>query len=134
MKINWLKLEDFRGFRDCEITFSNTSNIAVFIGINGAGKSAILDAISILLNIIAKQIRSQKVTKTLLFNYVKPVVLNSKDAYSWRCRVYPLPALSGPYLYEKGLDLTRVCQEQYGRGAYASPMNTKDAYSWQCYR
>ena len=22
--------------------------------------------------------------------YVKPVVLNSRDAYSWRCRVYPL--------------------------------------------
>ncbi|WP_190397326.1 hypothetical protein [Pseudanabaena sp. FACHB-1998] len=67
--------------------------------------------------------------------YVKPVVLNSGDAYSWRCRVYPLPFLSGPYLYQTGIDLTRVCQQQYGgRGAYASPMNTRDAYSWQCFR
>lgn len=66
--------------------------------------------------------------------YVKPVVLNSRDAYSWRCRVYPLPVLSGPYLYDRGIDLTRVCQNQYGRGAYASPTNTKDAYSWQCFR
>lgn len=81
------------------------------------------------LNITQEVCRSQ----TLVL-YVKPVVLNSRDAYSWRCRVYPLPALTGPYLYERGLDLTRVCQSQYGRGAYASPMNTKDAYSWQCYR
>ena len=70
MKINWLTLKDFRGFRDCEITFPESSNIAVFIGINGAGKSAILDAISILLNILSKQIRSQKVSKTSLFNDV----------------------------------------------------------------
>jgi hypothetical protein len=66
--------------------------------------------------------------------YVKPVVLNSSDAYSWRCRVYPLPFLSGPYLYQTGIDLTRVCQQQYGRGAYASPTNTRNAYSWQCFR
>lgn len=81
------------------------------------------------LNITQEVCRSQ----TLVL-YVKLGVLNSRDAYSWRCRVYPLPALTGSYLYERGLDLTRVCQSQYGRGAYASPMNTKDAYSWQCYR
>ncbi|MEE3715917.1 hypothetical protein V2H45_04055 [Tumidithrix elongata RA019] len=81
------------------------------------------------LNITQDTCRAQ----TYVF-YVKPVVLNSKDAYSWRCRVYPLPVLSGPYLYETGIDMTKVCESQYGRGAYSSPMNTKDAYSWQCYR
>ena len=51
MKINWLKIKDFRGFRNCEITFPKSSNVVVFIGVNGAGKSAVLDAISILLNV-----------------------------------------------------------------------------------
>ncbi len=62
MKINWLSIKDFRGFRDCEITFPKNSNVVVFIGINGAGKSAILDAISILLNVLVKDICSQKMT------------------------------------------------------------------------
>ncbi len=61
MKINWLKIKDFRGFRDCEIVFPKNSNIVVFIGINGAGKSAVLDAIKILLDILVKDICSQKI-------------------------------------------------------------------------
>lgn len=67
MKINWLSLKDFRGFRDCEITFPKNSNIVVFIGINGAGKSAILDAISILLNVLVKDICSSKRTSILSY-------------------------------------------------------------------
>jgi predicted ATP-binding protein involved in virulence len=62
MKINWLSIKDFRGFRDCEITFPKNSNIVVFIGINGAGKSAVLDAIKIILDILVKDICSQKRT------------------------------------------------------------------------
>ncbi|NMF60419.1 AAA family ATPase [Pseudanabaena yagii] len=67
MKINWLTLKDFRGFRDCEITFPKSSNIVVFIGINGAGKSAILDAISILLNVLVKDICNSKKTSALSY-------------------------------------------------------------------
>ncbi len=49
MKIQELYLRNFRGFKDLRITFPN-SNLAVFIGINGVGKSSVLDAIAILLS------------------------------------------------------------------------------------
>jgi len=68
MKINWLTIKDFRGFRNCEITFPKNSNAIVFIGINGAGKSAILDAISILLNVLVKEIRDQKFLRLSMSN------------------------------------------------------------------
>lgn len=72
--------------------------------------------------------------KQTLVAYVKAVVLNSRDVYSWKCRVYPTPILNGPHLYETGIDLSRACREQYGRGAYAEFSNREDAYSWRCYR
>jgi len=80
MKINWLTIKDFRGFRNCEITFPKNSNIVVFIGINGAGKSAILDAISILLNVLVKDICSSKRTSLLSYKELSEddINLNSK--------------------------------------------------------
>ena len=57
MKITELHLQNFRGFEDLTIKFPK-DNVAVFIGENGAGKSAILDAIGVLFSqIIAKSIR-----------------------------------------------------------------------------
>lgn len=44
MKIKELHLTNFRGFEQLDIVFPN--RLAVFIGVNGAGKSAVLDAIS----------------------------------------------------------------------------------------
>ena len=54
MKITKLHLQNFRQFEDLEINFPETSNIAVFIGENGCGKSTVLDAIAIHLQKIAK--------------------------------------------------------------------------------
>ncbi|HMT78106.1 MAG TPA: AAA family ATPase [Saprospiraceae bacterium] len=45
MRINKLRLKNFRLFQDLVIDFGN-SNITASIGINGAGKTSILDAIS----------------------------------------------------------------------------------------
>lgn len=56
MKITKLHLKNFRQFEDLEINFSKTSNIAVFIGENGCGKSTVLDAIS---KMLAQFIRQQ---------------------------------------------------------------------------
>jgi predicted ATP-binding protein involved in virulence len=50
MRIQSLRLQNFRGFNaDPEIIFPKDNNIAVFIGVNGAGKSSILDAIGFFL-------------------------------------------------------------------------------------
>jgi predicted ATP-binding protein involved in virulence len=78
MKINWLKIKDFRGFRDCEITFPKSSNVVVFIGVNGAGKSAVLEAISILLNVLVKDLCSQKKTSILSYKELSPDDINLK--------------------------------------------------------
>ena len=45
MEINRLRLRNFRGFEDAEFDFEAGMNLIV--GINGAGKSTVLDALSI---------------------------------------------------------------------------------------
>jgi len=45
MRIEKLSLKNFRGFEELEIEFPNKGN-SVFIGINGSGKSSILDCIA----------------------------------------------------------------------------------------
>jgi predicted ATP-binding protein involved in virulence len=81
MKITQLKINDFRGFRELLVNFPKSSNIVVFIGINGAGKSAILDAIGILLNILIDDICSLKKSKISPRNYFNSddVNLNSQE-------------------------------------------------------
>jgi len=49
MRVEELHLKNFRCFKELDIKFP-ASNLAVFIGLNGAGKTAILDAIAIGLN------------------------------------------------------------------------------------
>ena len=49
MRIEKLHLKNFRCFEDLEINFPE-SNLAVFVGWNGAGKTAILDAITLLID------------------------------------------------------------------------------------
>ncbi len=49
MKVKCLTLKSFRGFGDITIKF-NPNSPAVFIGVNGVGKSSILDALAILLS------------------------------------------------------------------------------------
>jgi predicted ATP-binding protein involved in virulence len=59
MKIKRIKINDFRGFREFVVGIPTDSNVIAFIGKNGAGKSAILDSVSLLLSILVKNIRSK---------------------------------------------------------------------------
>jgi type I restriction enzyme M protein len=52
MRVRGLQLRDFRGFSRLDIDFTDTSP-AVLIGINGAGKSTVLDAIGLFLSTFA---------------------------------------------------------------------------------
>lgn len=58
MKIESLYIENFRGINKFEA--SDFSNLNVFIGINGAGKSSILTAIKILLSWLIARVHNQK--------------------------------------------------------------------------
>lgn len=56
MRIETLHIQNFRGFQDITLNLT-ASKLAVFIGINGAGKSTILDCIAIMLAQFAAKLR-----------------------------------------------------------------------------
>jgi hypothetical protein len=51
------------------------------------------------------------------------VVLNSNDAYSWRCN------LSGSYY---SVNMSSACRLQYGSWAYATFSDVHNPWSWYC--
>lgn len=57
MRIQQLKLENFRGFEELKIDFPEKGS-AVFIGVNGAGKSSVLEAIGIVLKTLFRNVTS----------------------------------------------------------------------------
>ena len=57
MQIKSLTLKNFRGFKDTEITFSE--GLTVLVGVNGAGKSSVLDALAIMLSWAVARIRTE---------------------------------------------------------------------------
>jgi predicted ATP-binding protein involved in virulence len=56
MKIKHVKIQDFRGIEDLSLDFSS-NNINVFIGVNGVGKSSIIDCLCLLLSAYVKELR-----------------------------------------------------------------------------
>jgi predicted ATP-binding protein involved in virulence len=60
MRVETLHIQNFRGFQDITINFPKSS-LAVFIGINGAGKSSILDCIAIMLAQFVAKLRNLEV-------------------------------------------------------------------------
>lgn len=59
MKIKGLQLRDFRGFKELEIKFPE-SNLLVLVGINGSGKSSILDCIAMCLSRFVSKISGRR--------------------------------------------------------------------------
>ncbi len=57
MKVKRLKMNSFRGFSDLTLEF-DTDEPTVFIGINGVGKSSILECLAILLSWLTKRIQT----------------------------------------------------------------------------
>lgn len=56
MKLRKLTLESFRGFRSLSLDFD--PNVTVLVGINGSGKSTILDALAVAFSQLATGIRT----------------------------------------------------------------------------
>jgi predicted ATP-binding protein involved in virulence len=64
MHIEKLRMQNFRGFKDVTIDFP--SNLAVFIGVNGSGKSSIIDCLdNLLFELISPLLRVTRNTKNL---------------------------------------------------------------------
>ncbi len=66
MKIKQLKINSFRGFDNLNLEL-NRNQPTVFIGINGAGKSTILDCLAILLSLLTVKIENSQ-NSPLSFN------------------------------------------------------------------
>ncbi len=64
MHIEKLRMQNFRGFKDVTIDFP--SNLAVFIGVNGSGKSSIIDCLD-----------------NLLFELIHPLLNVTRNTKSW---------------------------------------------------
>ena len=77
MKIKQIKINNFRGFCEFVVDIPSESNVIAFIGKNGAGKTAILDAVSLLLSILVKNIRS-KFTNKLPSKFLNKDDINSQ--------------------------------------------------------
>lgn len=58
MKIDRLVLKHFRGIREIDIPFHH--HMTVLVGVNGAGKSAVLDALAILLSWLVARVRQAR--------------------------------------------------------------------------
>jgi predicted ATP-binding protein involved in virulence len=64
MHIEKLRMQNFRGFKDVTIDFP--SNLAVFIGVNGSGKSSIIDCLdNLLFELISRLLRVTRNAKNL---------------------------------------------------------------------
>ncbi|BAZ14318.1 hypothetical protein NIES4071_61610 [Calothrix sp. NIES-4071] len=77
MRIETLHIQNFRGLQDITINFPRI-NLAVFIGINGAGKSTILDCIATMLAQFTAKLRNRELAD-IEFNE-NDIRLNSKSS------------------------------------------------------
>lgn len=76
MRIDKLQVHNFRGFSDTEIVLNGKD--AIFYGINGMGKSSILDVCNLLFSrIMQEAAQDEQITASLL---------GEKDGKSWRRR------------------------------------------------
>jgi predicted ATP-binding protein involved in virulence len=73
MKIKHVKIKDFRGIDELNLDFSS-DNINVFIGVNGVGKSSVIDCLRLLLSMYINELREvfryQKLQQSSEGNYV----------------------------------------------------------------
>ena len=91
MQIKKLKLENFRGIEEQEIEL--LPNINVFVGINGSGKSTILDAIAISLSWLVegiqkiesqgKDIPENSIKKGEDYSSITLKVIENGQEYQW---------------------------------------------------
>jgi len=105
MRIEELHLKNFRCFKELDIKFP-ASNLAVFIGLNGSGKTAILNAIISLLDI-------EEPDKYFLHNMKDNFCIGSSNTIENEMLVN----------YENNIIKCKYCFTPDGSGSYGSDLN-----------
>ena len=113
MKIKKIRIHNFRSIEDITIDFS--TNLNVFVGINGSGKTSVLDAISISLSWLVNRIQRQNATGSTIkdddiryhapFSSIELLVEEDNDTYVWKT----IKASRGNNVFEKS-DLSGVTE------------------------
>lgn len=78
MRIQKLEIHNFRGFANANIEFPK-SNVSVFIGTNGQGKSTVLDLIAIHLNLFVSRIAKSSSNSSSTWNRSNDVKVVEND-------------------------------------------------------
>ena len=76
MKIKKIKIENYRSVKEISIDFED--NLNVFVGINGSGKTTILDAASTLLSWLVNRIQRQNASG----NYISETDIRNETPFS----------------------------------------------------
>ncbi len=79
MRVKTLSIENFRGINEMSLEFGD-SGIAVFVGVNGSGKTSILECLAILLSRLTGRIRSTKGTGRFFTEHDITIGTNSARA------------------------------------------------------
>ncbi len=92
MKINQLILKNYRGAIDLPLEF--TDRVNVFFGINGAGKSTVIDALAIALSWVVGRIQYAKasgrpisendITNGKLFASIEFACTDDEQKFEWK--------------------------------------------------
>jgi recombinational DNA repair ATPase RecF len=65
MRVKELKLHNFRGIKDLHLVFNVAHNVVVLVGINGVGKSSILNCINLLIKYYNMEYRQERYPRSL---------------------------------------------------------------------
>lgn len=92
MKIKKIRIQNFRSIEDVTIDFS--TNLNVFVGINGSGKTSVLDAISTSLSWLVNRIQRQNALGSTIkdddiryhtpFSSIELLIEEGNNKYSWK--------------------------------------------------
>ena len=92
MKLKNIRIKNYRGIKNTEIDLAEDIN--VFVGINGSGKTTILDAIAISLswlvnrieheNVSGRHILEKDIKNETSFSSVELTIKENKKTYSWK--------------------------------------------------
>jgi predicted ATP-binding protein involved in virulence len=88
--IDNLRLRNFRGFDEFELDFH--PNLTVLVGVNGTGKTAILDSMAIMLSTILREFQGHVRGFALADARVVPINLDSKSAVARMEPEFPVSA------------------------------------------
>jgi predicted ATP-binding protein involved in virulence len=103
MKIKELHLTNFRGFEQLDIEFKN--RLAVFIGVNGAGKSAVLDAVCLYFIQLVKGITDGLMFGVIDYDIRKDIKRGKKSALlNFDLEYKELEDLGLDFYIEKNID------------------------------